>query len=230
MRRSPSFISSAILLNRRRTIILAHDGDQIATWTGAVSGDPANANNWLDLAGEPVVPTAAYTVKIAGSNVNLQCPAGTDIACKSFEIGNCTFTADCDWRGLSVTPTIAGTANLNGHNLHLTHLAAVAGGSFANGVSGTTSEVRFTAADTTYSSFGEGTFIDNAANLSLASNVRIALVKEGDGTFSSSGFTLGNQAYEIDFVQTNGAVSLSSGAPQIGLNGHHGVYAHRRSV
>ena len=52
-------------------IILAKDGEQVATWTGAVSGDPSNANNWEDLAGEPVVPTSAYTVKIAGSNVNL---------------------------------------------------------------------------------------------------------------------------------------------------------------
>ena len=92
-------------------IILAHDGDQIATWTGAANdGNPANANNWEDLAGQPVVPTAAYAVKIVGSNVNMQCPAGTDIACKSFEIGNCTFTANCDWSGLSQTPTITGTA------------------------------------------------------------------------------------------------------------------------
>ncbi len=91
-------------------IILAHNGDQVATWTGAVSGDPTNANNWEDLAGQPVVPTAAHAVKIVGSNVNLQCPAGMDIACKSFEIGNCTFTANCDWSGLSQTPTIDGTA------------------------------------------------------------------------------------------------------------------------
>ena len=105
-------------------IILAHDGDQIATWTGAVSGDPANANNWQDLAGEPVLPTAAYTVKVAGSSVNLQCPAGTDIACKAFEIGNCTFAADCDWRGLSIKPSIIGTANLNGHVLTLNNLSA----------------------------------------------------------------------------------------------------------
>ena len=202
-------------------IILAQDGDQVSTWTGAVSGDPANANNWEDLAGEPVVPTASYTVKIAGNNVNLQAPAGTDIACKAFEIGNCTLATDCDWRGLSQTPLLVGAANLNGHNLHLPHLAA-AGGSFANGVSGTTSEVRFTAADTTYSSFGEGAFIDNIANLSLASNVRIALVKEGEGTFSSSGFSLGNQSYEVDFVQPNGTANHTSA--KIGINGHHGVY------
>ena len=98
--------AAGIIKEANEKIILAHDGDQVVTWTGAANdGNPATAGNWEDIAGGSVVPTDAYAVKIAGSNVNLQIPAGSTFVCKSFEIGNCTFTADCDWRGLSVKPT-----------------------------------------------------------------------------------------------------------------------------
>ena len=188
-------------------IILAHDGDQIATWTGAVSGDPANANNWQDLAGEPVVPTAAYAVKITGNNVNLQVPSGTDIACKSFEVGNCTFTADCDWRGLSHTPTITGTANLNGHVLAPNHLAAAAGSVLSGGAGST---VTFDAADTSYGTFSEASFIDNFSSLTKSGSVKILFPKTGSGTLTAStalniGTTSGGSA---EFYQTDGSVSV----------------------
>ena len=198
-----------------------------ARWTGAGDGESLDSPaNWRVTLGETVfdnaLPDGDTVVLIEGQGIDLQLPVGTTLTCAGFEIGDCTLAADCDWRGLSVKPTITGTADLDGHNLLLAHLAADYNGAFSNGVAATTSEVRLTVPDASYTSFGDGAFIDNAANLSLASNVRIALVKEGDGTFSSSGFSLGTQAYEVDFVQTNGTANHTSA--QIGISGHHGVY------
>ncbi len=204
-------------------IILAQDGDQVATWTGAVSGDPANASNWEDLAGEPVVPTASYTVKIAGNNVNLQAPAGTDIACKAFEIGNCTLATDCDWRGLSHTPLLVGTANLNGHVLTLNHLSANAGSTFSGGDGST---VTFDAADTSYGTFSEATFIDNFSSLTKSGSVKILFPKTGSGTLTAStalniGTTSGGST---EFYQTDGSVSV--GAFRVStVDGGSAIYA-----
>ena len=197
-------------------IILAHDGDQIATWTGAVSGDPTNANNWEDLAGQPVVPTAAYTVKIVGSNVNLQCPAGTDIACKSFEIGNCTFSVDCDWSGLSQTPTIDGTANLNGHVLTLNNLSAVSGATFSGGDG---SFVQFVVDESaTIANLYEYTYIENIDNLAFSGSAKIRLLKkDGNGTLTVTRLQLGNKR-NGDMVQANGTVNLGGTVNAIGQN------------
>ena len=206
-------------------IILAKDGDQVATWTGSVSGDPANANNWEDLAGEPVVPTASYTVKIAGNNVNLQAPAGTDIACKAFEIGNCTLAADCDWRGLSQTPLLVGAANLNGHVLKLNHLAANAGSTFSGGDGSAVEFVPSEAA--TYDKLGESVFIDNIANLTLSGSAKILVRKaDGAGTLTATELDLGKMHY-AELVQTNGAVDLGNEWCAIGGKNNaagHGVY------
>ena len=206
-------------------IILAKDGDQVATWTGAVSGDPANANNWEDLAGEPVVPTASYTVKIAGNNVNLQAPAGTDIACKAFEIGNCTLAADCDWRGLSQTPLLVGAANLNGHVLTLNHLAANTGSTFSGGDGSAVEFVPSEAA--TYDKLGESVFIDNIANLTLSGSAKILVRKaDGAGTLTVTELDLGKMHY-AELVQTNGAVNLGNTWSVVGGKNNaagHGVY------
>ncbi|MBO7683608.1 MAG: C10 family peptidase, partial [Kiritimatiellae bacterium] len=197
-------------------IILAHDGDQVATWTGAVSGDPANANNWQDLAGEPVVPTAAYAVKISGNNVNLQAPSGTDVVCKSFEVGNCTFTADCDWRGLSHTPTITGTANLNGHTFTLNHLSAAAGAAFSGGEG---SFVEFVVDESAaIANLYEYTYIENVGNLAFSGSAKILLrKKDGNGTLTVTRLELGNQL-NGDMVQTNGTVNLGNKVNAIGEN------------
>ncbi|MBQ1429779.1 MAG: hypothetical protein IIZ06_08945, partial [Kiritimatiellae bacterium] len=200
---------------------------KIARWTGAGDGESLDSPaNWRVTLGETVfanaIPDGDTVILIEGQGIDLQLPVGTTLTCAGFEIGDCTLAADCDWRGLSVKPTITGTADLNGHNLLLAQLAADYNGAFSNGVAATTSEVRLTVPDASYTSFGDGTFIENGANLSVASNVRIALVKEGDGTFSSTGFSLGTQAYEVDFVQTNGTANHTRA--QVGINGHHGVY------
>ena len=207
-------------------IVLAKDGDQVATWTGAVSGDPTNAGNWEDLAGEPVVPTASYTVKVSGNNVNLQAPAGTDVACKAFEIGNCTFTADCDWRGLSHTPLLVGAANLNGHVLSLNHLVANSGAAFSGG-EGSTVEFTPTSEGTTYAKFGESAFIDNIANLTASGDIKFLLSKDdAGGTLTATELDLGKMHY-AEFVQTSGAVDLGNVWCVIGGKDSaagHGVY------
>ena len=205
-------------------IIIARNGDQVATWTGAANdGSPANAGNWEDLAGEPVVPTAAYTVKITGSNVNMQCPAGTDIACKSFEIGNCTFTANCDWRGLSHTPAIIGAANLNGHVLTLNRLSAIAGSSFSGGAG---SAIEFVVDESaTVATLSETALIDNAASLSLSGDAKILLrKKDGGGTLTATQMLLGSALY-TELVQTNGAVNLGNKVNKMGdVSGRMGTY------
>ncbi len=218
--------TAGIIKQLDEKIILAHDGDQIATWTGSVSGDPANANNWLDLAGEPVVPTSAHAVKITGNNVNMQAPAGTDIACKSFEIGNCTFTADCDWRGLSVKPIIAGTANLDGHVLKLNNLSAAAGSAFSGG-EGSTVEFAPPSEGATYAKMGESAYIDNIVNLTNSGDVKFLLSKDGaGGTLTVTELDLGKMHY-AEFVQTNGTVNLGNVWCAIGGKDSaagHGVY------
>ena len=84
-------------------IVLAKAGEKIAFWTGAanngVATDPAN---WRDTSGASVTPDGTYDVKLVGQNVNLQIPVGSTFACKTLDIGDCTFTANCDWSGLSL--------------------------------------------------------------------------------------------------------------------------------
>ena len=211
-------------------ILLTKAGEQSATWTGAANnGNALDANNWEDtLTGEAVVPTANYAVTIAGTAVNVQIPDGSTFACKSFSIGNCTFTADCDWRGLSVKPMITGTANLNGHNLNIKRLSASSSSEFANSVAGTVSEVRFdveSGADV----FGEEGYIENATNLKTAENARIVLVK-GTSDISANVLKIGDASgLYADFVQTDGAVTMGNSAEsRIGGwssgNKGHGTY------
>ena len=217
-------------MNDPTSFLVLHTGkERTATWTGAAGGgDISNPANWsLKVGDDPApdaetLPTAEYTVLVSGANVNMQVPSGTTLACAAVKIQDCTFTADCDWRGLSVTPSIVGAADLNGHNLHLTRLAAGVGSSFANGAAGTTNEVRFTASDASYASFGESLFIDGIANLSMAGNVRMAILKDGGEPFTSSGFSLGNQPFEVDFVHSDGAANHAGAS--IGISGHRGAY------
>ena len=193
-------------------ILLAKAGELSATWTGAADGVSANnAGNWVDtLTGEAVVPNANYAVKIAGSAVGLQIPAGSSFACKSFDIGACTLTANCDWTGLSVRPTISGTANLNGHTLTLNNLSALSGGTFT-GTDG--SAVAFPVSDTSYGTFSEAEYIDSIGDLTLSGSAKILLPKDGADMFSSTvDLNIGATANRsVEFRQTDGNVSLAIG-------------------
>ena len=216
-------------------ITLVQDGARSATWTGGGNdgGDPANPANWEVKLGTLVIANAVpdynTTVLMQGQNINMQLPYGTTLNCADFQIGNCTFTADCDWRGLSITPSISGEANLNGHNLYLGHLNAV-GGSFVNNAADTTSRVLFDVpASGSYSEFSEQLFIDNIGNLSTGENVFLSLLKPDDenDTTTATLMLLGKSAnVTAEFVQTNGTVNLGDSVNKFGnSSGHRGVYA-----
>ena len=97
-----------------------------ATWTGAADSDPANPSNWscTDVTGAAVsgVPNAGSIVRIEGS-VAMQIPASAPLACERLEIGDCTLTADCDWRGLDFSACSGdATIDLRGHKLYVNGL------------------------------------------------------------------------------------------------------------
>ena len=68
------------------------------------------------------LPGAGSIVRIEGS-VAMQIPASAPLACERLEIGDCTLTADCDWRGLDFA-TCSGdaTIDLRGHKLYVNGL------------------------------------------------------------------------------------------------------------
>ena len=206
-------------------IMLAQEGAQSATWTGAAGdGNALNANNWQDtLTDEAVVPTANHALSIVGTAVNLQIPSGSTFACKSIDIGNCTLTADCDWSGLSVKPTISGTANLNGHVLTLNDLSAISGAAISGGEG---SALAFAVADASYSgAFNESTFIDNVANLTISGSAKILFPKSGSGTSTIEQLQLGASASPTEFAQSGGTVSLGAKVHGIAeIAGKKGVY------
>ena len=98
-----------------------------AVWTGAADADVTNPANWTctDITGAAVqggLPGAGSIVRIEGS-VAMQVPASAPLACERLEIGDCTLTADCDWRGLDFA-TCSGdaTIDLSGHKLYVNGL------------------------------------------------------------------------------------------------------------
>ena len=206
-------------------------GARVARWTGAAGdGDISNAANWsLTFDGKPTsdtLPTTDYTVLIEGDDVNMQVPSGTTLACAAFTIGECSFAADCDWRGLSVTPNISTVADLKGHNLYLNSLSASGNASFTNTVDGTISDVRFTP---TSSKTSETDFISGIANLTTYSNARIALV-DADSYFSASSISIGNASGNHPvFVQSNGTVSVS-GKIDLGISAYGAYEQHGGDV
>jgi len=94
-----------------------------ATWTaGGAAGDLADSANWTcrNQAGTVLAntcPTAKTVVTVSGATA-FTCPVGSALACEAIVFTNCSFTADCDLRGLAVVPTFMGTNELNGHNLY----------------------------------------------------------------------------------------------------------------
>ena len=212
-------------------ITLVQDGVKSATWTGGGNdGDPANSANWEVKLGTLVIANAVpdynTTVLMQGQNINMQLPYGASLSCSTFQIGNCTFTADCDWRGLSDTPSISGTANLNGHNLYINHLNAV-GGAFVNNAADTTSRVVFDVPEyANYSEFSEQLFIDNIGNLTTGENVLLSMTQAEYDTTAATLMLLGKSAHVVaEFVQTNGTVNLGDSVNKFGdSSGHRGVY------
>lgn len=188
-------------------------GVRTAVWTGGANdGNALTAGNWLVKDGNGYVveggqPDDQTEVTISGANVNLKIPSGSAFACASFLIGDITLTADCDWRGLAVTPSIAGRADLNGHNLRLNNLAAVSGGSLANGGEGV-SGVLFDAQAGKYS---EADYVTDVANLGTAENARIVIVRSS-GDDSAAPLRVGNTANVWSEVRVEGG-SITATSP-----------------
>ena len=181
-----------------------------ATWTGAAgNGDWNTAGNWED----GKIPDAGTAVTISGNTVNLSLPVGTTFACASLEIGACTFTADCDWRGLAVTPKIGAAANLNGHVLTLNNLEANAGASFTN-TSATDGEVRFYA-DGDPATVTEATFIDGIANLTTSAKAKIVIIRSNSAAAGGT-LTIGAANNHTVFRAESGTISMSANG-QVGM-------------
>ena len=98
-----------------------------AVWTGAANADVTNPANWTctDITGAAVtdgLPSAGSIVQIEG-NVAMQIPASAPLACERLELGDCTLTADCDWRGLDFSSCSGdATIDLRGHKLYVNGL------------------------------------------------------------------------------------------------------------
>ena len=98
-----------------------------AVWTGAANdGVLSNPVNWTctDIAGAAVsggLPGAGSIVRIEGS-VAMQIPASAPLVCERLEFGDCTLTADCDWRGLDFSTCSGGTIDLRGRKLYVNGL------------------------------------------------------------------------------------------------------------
>ena len=92
-----------------------------AVWTGTEDGDVTKPANWLctNAADEQVADglPAEYTSVYISGNVAPQFPVASGFKCAEVFLGDCTLTADCDWRGLGEL-SIAGTLDLAGHKLY----------------------------------------------------------------------------------------------------------------
>ena len=205
-------------------------GSSTATWTGAAGdGDAVNPANWIVRGGggnviEGVAPNSSMPVTITGTNVNMTNNVDK-FRCASVTIGACTFTADCDWRGLSVKPAIVGTADLNGHTLKLASLQAILGGALVNSADGI-SEVQFVATGNAT----EADFIEDCANLRTAANARIAIIAPAEGFNTDGDLDVGNNGLHVAFVQTEGNITVVNtkfGGYQSDGNPGYGYYVMR---
>jgi len=186
-----------------------------ASWTGAGrAGDVTDPNNWdcrdgFDnvLPGE--LPSAVTAVTVSGAGINLQAPVGTTLQCASFTVRSCTFAADCDWRGLPVTPSFAGTVDLNGHDIRLGHLTANAGSALVNSGTGVSGVVF----DATAGSYNESSYVDDVANLGTSENARIIIFRSDDDSVST--LNVGNTVGLWSEVCVTGGSFSSSANPSV---------------
>ena len=200
-------------------------GAKSAIWSGAANdGNPLTPGNWSVTSGAGMaipggLPDATTAATIAGANVNMQVPSGSAFQCASLNIVDCTFTADCDWRGLSVTPSITGTADLNGHDLRLNHLSAGGGAALANSGTGI-SAVKFTA-DNSTDIFEASHYIDGVANLVTADKARVVIEKGDSSAWNLSAFNVdGISGGYLEGVVSGGSLTSSGSAVTIGANGY----------
>ena len=163
-----------------------------AAWTGAAGdGDRMNPANWVCLnpRGNVVpeaVPGELADVTVSGP-VALDFPADTELPWFQLSIGDCTLTADCDWRGLApYTEVLAAgaTIDLNGHKLFVNAPAGTA----ARALTVTdTSTILAAPGEFHFTVPADATFVNTGTT--FAGNLR--LVKEGAGVFTPQVYNLG---------------------------------------
>ncbi len=201
-----------------------------ARWTGAAgNSDLADFGNWacFDADGAKIVdtlPTASTAVTLFG-NLAIDIPAGTAFQYATLSFDNCTFTADCDWRGLDLMRIgDGGVVDLNGHSLALS-LAATP-----------TNSVTFT--DSTAEPAQAGTLrIEVPAGVTVQAGTcrftgTLKLAKEGAGALELPNGTAyaetGETTVVAGLVKFTGTTELAAGTgallatnsmPTIDLNG-----------
>lgn len=168
-------------------------GPSTATWTGAVSSDPAVAGNWSGNA----VPTFETAVTVSGTATHA-IAMGAALPCKSIFFDNATLGADIGEPGLDVTKIVPGSSiDLDGHVLRLR--------------AGTTYlpiSVTDTSADTAHP--GELHLDDSGldiTNTTMAVSGNLRFFKSGAGKFTASAsatYTGGVAVEEGTFVMARG--------------------------
>ena len=147
-------------------------GPATATWTGAVSSDPAVAGNWSGNA----VPAFDTAVIIPGTATHA-IAMGAALPCKSIFFDNATLGADIGEPGLDVTKIVPGSSiDLDGHVLRLR-----AGSAYLP------ISVTDTSADTAHP--GELHLDDmgrNITNTTMAVSGNLRFFKSGSGKFTAS--------------------------------------------
>ena len=145
-------------------------GPATATWTGAVSSDPANAANWSGNA----LPSTGTAVTVSGTPAHAPNFAdGRDLPCASLFLDNVVLTGDACLRGVAASKIASGSSvDLNGHALTLSAASSAPTLAVSDSSGGAPGEFRL---------FVGGTLSNSATTFS--GNVRF--VKEGTGTYTA---------------------------------------------
>lgn len=170
---------------------LLASGPATATWTGAVSSDPANAANWSGNA----LPSTGTAVTVSGTPAHAPNFAdGRDLPCASLFFNNVVLTGDACLRGVAASKIASGSSvDLNGHVLTLSAASSAPTLAVSDSSSGAPGEFRL---------FVGGTLANSATTFS--GNVRF--VKEGAGTYTAGA----SESYSGGIAVLGGTYKLSN--------------------
>ncbi len=178
-------------------------GPATATWTGAVSSDPANAANWSG----NVLPSTNTAITVDGTPTHtLNLADGKNLPCASLFFDSAVLTGDACLRGVDASKIVSGSSvDLNGHALTLSASTAAPTLAVDDTSAGNSGEFRlFTASSLSNSS------------TTFSGNVRF--VKEGTGTYTaavgetcSGGIAVIGGTYKLSDCATGG-IYIGAGA------------------
>ena len=167
-------------------------GPATATWTGAVSSDPANTANWSG----NVVPGTNTAITVSGTPAHtLNLADGKDPPCASLFFDNATLTGDACLRGVDASKIVSGSSvDLNGHALTLSASSAAPTLAVDDTSAGASGEFRLVVASGTLSN----------SSTTFSGNVRF--VKEGTGTYTAGA----SESYSGGIAVLGGTYRLSA--------------------